>query len=69
MRLWAVNNNPEQGSWTLSPRVYAHLYIDALALGSPMADGVVDWHVVEQMLFGGALDTSYKHVIHAKEGR
>ena len=69
VRFWAVNNNPEQGSWTSRLKVYAQRDIDDLALGSPMADGVVDWHVVEQMLFGGALDTSYKHVIHAKEGR
>lgn len=68
VKFWAVNDNPDQHSWTSSPKVYAQLYIDDLALGSPMADGVVDWHVVEQMLFGGALDTSYKHVIHAKEG-
>lgn len=68
VKFWAINDNPDQHSWTASPKVYAQLYIDDLALGSPMADGVVDWHVVEQMLFGGALDTSYKHVIHAKEG-
>ena len=69
VKFWAVNENPEQSEWTSSRKVYAQLYIDDLTLGSPMADGVVDWHVVEQMLFGGALDTSYKHVIHAKEGR
>jgi len=69
VRFWAVNNNPEQGSWTSSPKVYAQLYIDDMALGVPMNDGTVDWYVVEQWLYGGALDTSYKHVIHAKEGR
>lgn len=69
VRFWAVNNNPEQGSWTSSPKVYAQLYIDDMALGVPMNDGTVDWYVVEQWLYGGALDTSYKHVIHAKEER
>lgn len=69
VRFWAVNNNPEQCSWTSSPKVYAQLYIDDMALGVPMNDGTVDWYVVEQWLYGGALDTSYKHVIHAKEER
>lgn len=68
VRFWAVNNNPEQGSWTSSPKVYAQLYIDDLSLGSPMDDGVVDWVEVERMLeYGELLSHSYKHVIHAKE--
>lgn len=68
VKFWAVNDNPDQHSWTASPKVYAQLYIDDLSLGVPIKDGVVDWHAVEQMLYGGALDTSYKHVIHAREG-
>ena len=68
VKFWAVNDNPDQHSWTSSPKVYAQLYIDDLALGVPMNDGTVDWYMVEQWLYGGALDTSYKHVIHAKGG-
>lgn len=69
VKFWAVNENPEQSGWTSSRKVYANLYIDDLALGAPMYNGTVDWYVVEQWLYGGALDTSYKHVIHAKEER
>lgn len=68
VKFWAINDNPDQHSWTSSPKVYAQLYIDDLALGSPMADGVVDWAEVERMLESGELlSHSYKHVIHAKE--
>lgn len=69
VKFWAVNENPEQSGWTSSRKVYANLYIDDLALGAPMYNGTVDWHAVEQMLYGGALDASYKHVIHAKGDR
>ena len=31
--LYGVNENPSQKSWTSSPKVYAHLYIDDAALG------------------------------------
>lgn len=34
--LWAVNENPEQKNWTNSPKIYAHLYIDDAALGTPL---------------------------------
>jgi hypothetical protein len=69
VKFWAVNENPEQSEWTSSRKVYAQLYIDDLALGVPKIGDTVDWYVVEQMLYGGALDTSHKHVIHVKEGR
>lgn len=35
IELWAVNNNPEQ-TWTTSPKVYCHMYIDDAALGTPL---------------------------------
>lgn len=69
VRFWAVNDNPDQHSWTSSPKVYAQLYIDDMALGIPMKCGVVDWFEIEGMIASGLLDYSYKHVIHAKEGR
>ncbi len=61
--LWAVNNNPDQKSWTSSPKVYAHLYIDDSALGCPLKimDGssrpVADWvRIREQLVREGYLD-------------
>lgn len=52
--LFGVNVNPEQKSWTSSPKVYAHLYIDDAALGIPLIyeqpRPYVDWKVVRQML-------------------
>jgi hypothetical protein len=65
IKFWAVNDNPDQHSWTASPKVYAQLYIDDLSIGTPMADGVVDWAKVETMLTD-ALKDSYKYIIHAK---
>lgn len=50
---WGVNSNPEQSSWTLSPKQYAHIYIDDAAFGCPLRDfpragsrPVVDWSIV-----------------------
>ena len=54
--LWGVNKNPSQSSWTKSPKVYAHIYIDDAALGTPLdyyEDGTrpsVNWFEVEKML-------------------
>ncbi len=56
IELWAVNENPEQRSWTTSPKVYADYYIDDSALGCPIMfiDGVrhpvVNWSKVRTML-------------------
>lgn len=36
LEFWAVNENPEQSSWTTSPKVYAHIYIDDAAFSCPM---------------------------------
>ena len=40
--LWGVNENPEQKTWTTSPKVYAHLYIDDSALGCPLVRPPLD---------------------------
>lgn len=53
--LFSSNINPEQRSWTYSPKVYAHIYIDDAALGIPLIheEGFrpyVDWSKVEIML-------------------
>ena len=34
--LYGVNCNPDQKSWTSSPKVFADLYIDDAALGIPL---------------------------------
>ena len=55
--LYGVNENPTQKSWTASPKVYAHLYIDDAALGCPlkMDNAVsdrpfVNWEIVNQYI-------------------
>ena len=54
--LYGVNENPDQWSWTESPKAYAHITIDDSALGCPLRPSMnskrpmVDWSVVEQML-------------------
>lgn len=36
IELFGVNENPTQKSWTESPKVYAHMYIDDAAFGCPL---------------------------------
>ena len=53
--LYGVNKNPSQSSWTSSPKVYAHMYIDDAALGIALVEPVnarpyVDWEEVEFLL-------------------
>lgn len=36
IQLYGVNENPGQGSWTSSPKPYAHLYIDDASAGCPL---------------------------------
>lgn len=50
IEFWAVNGNPQQSSWTQSPKCYAHAYIDDAAIGCPLrelprsgAKPAVDW--------------------------
>lgn len=64
IKLFGVNENPEKKSWTLSSKIYAHLYIGDDALGCPLVrveeprhwdagDGArpyVDWFEVERQL-------------------
>ena len=53
---WGVNANPEQDSWSESPKAFAHFYVDDLAVGCPLVrpeDGrraYVDWRVVGPFL-------------------
>lgn len=54
--LYGVNTNPDQKSWTSSPKVYADLYIDDTALGVPLKTSpssvrpYVDWERVREWL-------------------
>ena len=48
---WGINSNPTQGSWSGSPKQYAHLYIDDAGVGCPLVRperrrAYVDWSVV-----------------------
>jgi hypothetical protein len=58
--LFGVNCNPEQGSWTTSPKAFAHVYIDDMALGAPviqlanMERPGIDWQAVENIFAGRA---------------
>jgi hydroxymethylpyrimidine pyrophosphatase-like HAD family hydrolase len=36
IQLWQVNCNPEQASWTNSPKAYAQRYVDDAAVGCPL---------------------------------
>ena len=55
--LFGINENPTQKSWTASPKVYAHIYIDDASLGCPLITNIfitqrpfVDWMEVEKQL-------------------
>lgn len=56
--LWGINENPKQKEWTLSPKIFAHIYIDDSDLGIPLKydeDGAlsrpyVDWDRVKDLL-------------------
>lgn len=56
IEVWSYNSNPEQTSWTESPKCYAQAYIDDAAIGCPLiypetgARPFVDWKKVETLL-------------------
>lgn len=54
IRLFGINENPEQKEWTVSPKAYGQLYIDDAALGAPVKIDTlkakkpfIDWPKVE----------------------
>jgi hypothetical protein len=56
--LWAVNDNPETGSWSPSGKLHADLYIDNKAIGAPlissfMENAFIDWSAVDRWLERG----------------
>ena len=56
IKLWAVNKNPGQWTWSKSNKQYANIYIDDAAIGCPLIyleDGkapYVDWKKVRRHL-------------------
>ena len=58
--LWGINTNPEQHTWTHSPKAYAQLYIDDAALGCPLITPkderpYANWGAIQQLLEGRRL--------------
>lgn len=59
--LHGVNENPDQKSWTTSPKAYAQVYIDDAAFGAPLVhpDGFarpcIDWVAVAATLCRSAV--------------
>lgn len=52
---WGINQNPEQSSWTDSPKVHANVYFDDAGVGTPLLQNgtnrpYVDWVKVREML-------------------
>jgi hypothetical protein len=49
VQLYGINTNPDQSDWSISPKAYAHIYIDDAAFGCPLiqpsgfARQCVDW--------------------------
>lgn len=54
--LWGINRNPEQHTWTDSPKVYCEVLIDDSALGCPLiypddnTRPYVDWLRVQRFI-------------------
>lgn len=53
--LYGIQTNPEQSSWTTSPKAFGKLYIDDCALGCPLSTKghsrpYVDWIKVRELL-------------------
>jgi hypothetical protein len=54
--LYGVNRNPDQDSWTSSPKAYGHMYVDDAAVGCPLVHPkgfsrpCVDWKQVGPLL-------------------
>ena len=55
--LWGIQTNPEQHTWTDSPKAYGNIFIDDAALGAPLKLDLnvsphpfIDWTKVEEIL-------------------
>lgn len=60
IRLFGVNTNPDQKSWTDSPKAYCHIYVDDAACGTPLMPALgtsrpmVNWAIVGEELLRNA---------------
>jgi hypothetical protein len=56
VQLYGVNRNPDQDSWTSSPKAYGQVYVDDAAIGCPLVHPkgfsrpCVDWQKVGPLL-------------------
>ena len=61
IKLYGINNNPDQYSWTESPKAYADIYVDDSAFGCPLIKPkgfrrpCVDWDTVGPALLDRVL--------------
>ena len=76
IRLCGANENPTQKSWTDSPKVYAHLYIDDAAMGCFLcydpnfhSRAYVDWKETASYLHARGLITyeQYREIMKSYE--
>jgi hypothetical protein len=65
--LWGYNENPQQKSWTGSPKAYANIYVDDAAACCPLCENpreggrpYVDWSVVGPAVLQVILDDPHK---------
>lgn len=74
--LYGANENPTQKSWTQSPKVYAHLYIDDAAMGCFLCYDTnfhnrpyVDWKQTAEYLHASGLIAyeQYSEIMKAYE--
>jgi len=56
--LWGIQRNPDQDTWSKSPKAYAQMYIDDAALGCPLKYDYnlsnrpfADWSEIKKDLF------------------
>jgi hypothetical protein len=59
IKLYGIQTNPDQATWTESPKAYGHMYIDDAALGCPLKFDknisdrpFADWEKIEEILKG-----------------
>ena len=74
IKLYGVNENPDQSSWTSSPKAYAEVYIDDAVFGCPriklkgFEHQCVDWSVVGPALWLKFTGTRAEDLAFAKDG-
>lgn len=72
LKFFGANENPQQNTWTKSPKAYAQIYIDDAALGCPLKQEIgdsrpwVDWAEVRKHL-AELLPLRSKETIVSKE--